>query len=98
MKGIDSVGKNKGPSWRGCIGTEQGATSPAPVPGKLSGRNYFEIVSSLLFLFLGMVILYRSVTETGLFLGMVVGGLFLAYGIFRLRYIWNFFFWKGERT
>jgi len=97
MKAINSVEKNKGPFGRGRTERGRAAASPAPVPGKLSGRNYFEIVSSLLFLFLGMIILYRSLTETRLFLGMVVGVLFLAYGIFRLRYIWNFFLWKGER-
>ena len=47
---------------------------------------------------MGLIILYRSIAETGLFLGMVLGGLFLGYGIFRLRHIWRYFFRKGENS
>ncbi len=47
---------------------------------------------------MGLVILYRSIAETGLFLGLVLGALFLGYGIFRLRYIWRYFFPKGEKS
>jgi Na+/H+ antiporter NhaD/arsenite permease-like protein len=62
---------------------------------KLSARNYFEIITSLLFFFLGLVILIRSIAETGLILGIGVGVAFLAYGVFRLRYVWNYFFKRG---
>ncbi len=55
-------------------------------------------MSSLLFFSLGLVILYRSIAETGLILGGVVGVLFLGYGIFRLRYIWRYFFPKSEKS
>jgi hypothetical protein len=64
---------------------------------RLSLRNYFEIFTSLLFFVLGLVILIRSVAETGLILGMGVGAAFLAFGIFRLRYLWNYFFKRGEK-
>jgi hypothetical protein len=94
---MNSGKKIKGPSWPERTETGQGPMRPAPVLLKLSARNYFEIVSSFLFLFLGLIILYRSIIETSLFLGMVVGALFLGYGIFRLRYIWNFFPRKGEK-
>ncbi len=66
--------------------------------GKISARNYFEIITSFLFFFLGLVILYRSIAETRLILGIVVGAVFLAYGIFRLRFIWSYFFRKGEQS
>jgi hypothetical protein len=65
---------------------------------KLSARNYFEIVTTLLFFILGLVILIRSISETGLILGMGVGAAFLGYGIFRLRYIWNYFAKRGPTT
>ncbi len=65
---------------------------------KLSARNYFEIVSSLLFFFLGLVILYRSIAETGLVLGIVMGAVFLAFGIYRLRHIGRYFSRKGENS
>jgi hypothetical protein len=65
-------------------------------PPKLSARNYFEIVTSFLFFFLGLVILVRSIAETGLILGMGVGAAFLAYGFFRLRVLWNYFSKRGQ--
>ncbi len=65
---------------------------------KLSARNYLEMISTLLFLVLGGIILIRSISETGLFLGMAVGAAFLGYGIFRGRYIWNYFFRRGRAT
>jgi len=66
-------------------------------PLRLSLRNYFEIVTSFLFFALGLAILIRSISETGFILGMGVGGAFLAYGSFRLRYIWNYFFKRGQK-
>lgn len=65
---------------------------------KLSARNYFEIITSSLFFFLGLVILIRSIAETGLILGIGVGVAFLAYGVFRLRYLWNYFFKRGQES
>ncbi len=64
---------------------------------KLSKRNYFEIIASFLFLILGLIIFIRSLLETGFILGMGVGAAFLAYGIFRLRYIWRFFISRGQK-
>ena len=64
---------------------------------KLSARNYFEIISSILFLVLGLIILIRSISETGLILGMGVGAAFLGYGFFRFRYIWNYFFKRDPK-
>jgi len=71
---------------------------PFPLPQKLSARNYFEIVTSFLFFFLGVVILFRSITQTGLILGMGVGAAFLAYGIFRLWVLWNYFVKRGQNV
>ncbi len=65
---------------------------------KLTVRNYFEIIASLLFLLLGLVILVRSIAETRLILGVGVGAAFLAYGVFRLRYVWNYFFKRGRHS
>jgi hypothetical protein len=64
---------------------------------RLSARNYFEIVSTLLFLVLGSIILIRSISETGLILGMGVGAAFLGYGVFRFRYIWRYFSERGRQ-
>ncbi len=66
-------------------------------PQKLYARNYFEIVTSFLFFFLGLVILVRSIAQTGLILGMGVGAAFLAYGFYRLRVLWNYFFKRGRK-
>jgi hypothetical protein len=63
---------------------------------KLSARNYFEIITTLLFFILGLVILIRSIAETRLILGIGVGAAFLAYGVFRLRYLWNYFCKRGQ--
>jgi Na+/H+ antiporter NhaD/arsenite permease-like protein len=68
------------------------------LPPKLSARNYFEIVTSFLFFFLGLVILVRSIAETGLILGMGVGAAFLAFGFFRLRVLWNYFLKRGQKV
>jgi Na+/H+ antiporter NhaD/arsenite permease-like protein len=65
---------------------------------KLSARNYFEIITTLLFFFLGLVILIRSISQTGLILGMGVGAAFVGYGLFRFRYIWNYFFKRDPKT
>jgi hypothetical protein len=65
---------------------------------KLSARHYFEMISSLVFFILGLTILVRSIAETGLILGMGVGAAFLGYGLFRLRYIWNYFFKRDRKT
>ena len=64
---------------------------------KLSKRNYFEIITSFLFFVMGLIIFIRSLLETGFILGMGVGAVFLAYGIFRLRYIWRFFVSRGQK-
>ncbi|HSR12174.1 MAG TPA: hypothetical protein VLS90_12090 [Thermodesulfobacteriota bacterium] len=61
-------------------------------------RNCFEIATSFAFFIMGLVILCRSIVETGLILGVVVGSAFLGYGIFRLRYVWIFFFSKGGKA
>ncbi len=63
-----------------------------------SVRNYLEIASSVLFFILGAVILIRSVAETGLVMGVVVGGAFLAYGSYRLRCIWKYFREQGRKS
>ena len=65
---------------------------------KLTKRNYFEIVASFLFFGLGLVILVRSLRETGFLLGMAVGAAFLAYGTYRLRYLWRFFISREQKS
>lgn len=61
----------------------------------LGWRDYIQIVNTILFIVLGMVILIRvSVRDTAP-LGLVVGGGFLLFGFYRLRAIWRFF--RGRR-
>lgn len=74
------------------------AMLPEIPPEKLSFRGYFEIAASLLFFLLGLIILVRSLGETRLILGIAVGGAFLAYGVFRLRYIWKYCSAKVRRS
>jgi hypothetical protein len=62
---------------------------------KGSIRNYMEVASSVLFFILGAVILIRSIAETGLVMGVVIGAAFLAYGTYRLRYVWKYFRERG---
>ncbi len=66
------------------------------LPTRLSARSYFEIAVSFLMLFLGAVIFLRSVTGTGLIMGMGIGLAFSAYGIYRIRHIWNYFSGKAR--
>ncbi|MBI3949750.1 MAG: hypothetical protein HY314_04775 [Acidobacteria bacterium] len=54
-------------------------------------RDRVRIINSIVFLVLGLVILYR-VAEVHLTLqGVLVGGAFVAFGIYRLRLIWQYF-------
>ncbi len=67
-----------------------------PLPRHLSSRNYFEIVASFVMLILGLIILIRSIRETGLMMGVGIGAAFLAYGIFRLYHIRAYFLKRGK--
>ncbi len=64
----------------------------------ISGRDGFQIFSSAAFFILGMIILFRSAVETGLLLGILVGGAFAAFGIFRLKHIWRHFVGRGRNS
>lgn len=65
---------------------------------RLSPRQVMEILASILFFTLGVVILGRTILETGLLLGLGVGGAFLAYGAFRLYHLWKFLAGGRRRT
>jgi hypothetical protein len=54
-------------------------------------RDRIFIVNTILFILVGVVILYRS-TAIGLTpLALIIGGGFIAFGVYRLRWIWRYF-------
>lgn len=53
----------------------------------LKPRDYFQIVNSWLFAIIGGVILVRTWAAGGQVPAYVMGGAFLAYGIYRIRLI-----------
>lgn len=57
----------------------------------LRWRDYVQIVNTILFVILGVVILLRVSLREMTLLGLVVGGGFLLFGLYRLRAIWRFF-------
>jgi hypothetical protein len=61
-------------------------------------RNHMEVAFSALFFLLGIVILIRSVAETGLVMGIVIGGAFLAYGSYRLRCVQMYYRRRGRKS
>lgn len=59
----------------------------APMPDKLCKTDYYQIVTSVLMVVLGGIILIRSVTEKVTLMPLLVGGGFLALGLYRLNFV-----------
>lgn len=58
---------------------------------KISGKDYYQIFISCLMVILGAVILFRSLTEGFTVMALLVGGGFLALGIYRLHFVIKYF-------
>lgn len=54
---------------------------------KISGKDYYQISISILMVILGVVILFRSLTEDFTIMALLVGGGFLALGCYRLKFV-----------
>jgi len=79
------------PSW---------SESRTPVASPLSVRDVVQIVYTFLFVILGIVILYRVIRLGGSLLGIGVGGGFVAFGLYRLRFVLGYYLRRrrGERS
>ena len=61
--------------------------SAQPMPDKLCRTDYYQIVTSALMVILGAIILIRSVSGPITVMTLLVGGGFLALGIYRLNFV-----------
>ena len=61
--------------------------SGAPMPDKLCKSDYYQIVTSVLMVILGAIILIRSVAQSVTMMTLLVGGGFLALGLYRLSFV-----------
>ncbi len=69
--------------------------SISPTPDKLSRTDYFQILTSVLMVILGITILFGSLRENIMLMPLFVGGGFLALGLYRLNFVIKYF--KGKR-
>jgi uncharacterized membrane protein HdeD (DUF308 family) len=65
--------------------------SASSMPDKLSRTDYYQIFTSVLMLMLGAIILFRSLTDNVIVMPLLVGGGFLALGIYRLNFVVKYF-------
>jgi hypothetical protein len=65
--------------------------SKTPMPDRLCRSDYYQIVTSTLMLILGAVILIRSVSQNITIMTFLVGGGFLALGVYRLSFVIKYF-------
>ncbi len=57
---------------------------------KLTGRDYYQFVTSILMAILGTIILFRSIYPKAFVLPILVGSGFLFLGIYRLNFIYRY--------
>jgi uncharacterized membrane protein HdeD (DUF308 family) len=65
--------------------------SASPMPHRLSKTDYYQIVTSVLMVVLGVIILFRSLTDSITMMPLLVGGGFLALGCYRLNFVIKYF-------
>ncbi len=58
---------------------------------KISIKDYYQILSSALFLIIGTTILVRSLQNSIVVMALLMGGGFLALGAYRLRFVVKYF-------
>ncbi len=64
-------------------------------PPRLRWRDYIQVVNTVLFVILGIIILIRSGMREMRVPGVIIGGGLLLFGVYRLRFIWLYF--RGRR-
>jgi uncharacterized membrane protein HdeD (DUF308 family) len=57
---------------------------------KLTGRDYYQFVTSILMTILGTIILFRSISPKVFVLPILVGAGFLFLGIYRLSFVFRY--------
>lgn len=57
---------------------------------KLTGRDYYQFVTSILMAILGTIILFRSIFPKAFVLPILVGSGFLFLGIYRLNFVYRY--------
>lgn len=65
-------------------------------PEQLRPLDYYQIVVSFLLVLLGAWILARNFSTPTLIMGWILGVSFLAFGIYRMKYILEYFRKRGE--
>jgi hypothetical protein len=65
--------------------------SGQPMPDRLNRTDYYQIVTSTLMVVLGAVILIRSMVGPITIMTLLVGGGFVALGIYRLNFVVKYF-------
>jgi hypothetical protein len=65
------------------------------IPKHLSFLDYYRIILSFLLIIVGGIVVYRSLTET-LILGIALGGAMFAFGIYRVKFVLDYFKQKGQ--
>ena len=58
---------------------------------RISAKDYYQILSSALFLIIGATILFRSLQNSIVVMALLVGVGFLALGVYRLRFVVIYF-------
>ncbi len=66
-------------------------TQTAGADHQISRTDYYQIITSALMAIIGMTILSRSLSAGITLVSLLVGGGFLALGIYRLRFVIKFF-------
>ncbi len=81
------------PSWNE-------SRDPTPRASSLSFQDVVQIVYTFLFVVLGAIILFRVIRLGGSPIGLGVGGGFVAFGLYRLRFVVRYHLRRrrGERT
>jgi uncharacterized membrane protein HdeD (DUF308 family) len=70
--------------------------STSRVPDKLSKMDYYQIITSALMVILGAIILFRSLSQGIMLMPVLVGGGFLALGVYRLNFVVRHF-WERKK-
>jgi uncharacterized membrane protein HdeD (DUF308 family) len=58
---------------------------------KISGKDYYQIFTSIFMVILGAIILFRSMSHSAVIMPLLVGVGFLALGVYRLIFVVRYF-------
>jgi hypothetical protein len=71
--------------------------SISQVPDRLSKMDYYQIITSTLMVILGGIILFRSLSQGFMLMPVLVGGGFLALGLYRLSFVVKYLRTRRDR-